>query len=120
LRHRLPSRLNRFLMKPEDIAMNHRLLTVTAVAAFSLTCVKSAEAGTSVRISYVAPAVVYAPPPRVVYTTVPVRTVVVTPPVPVAIVPAPPPPRPPVVVYAPPARVVYAQPVVAAPVVVMR
>lgn len=45
--------------------MNIRLLSVSAVAAISLTCAKTASAGTSVQVSYVAPAIVYAPPRRV-------------------------------------------------------
>jgi hypothetical protein len=104
--------------EPEEIAMNVRLLSVSAVAALSLACARSAVAGTSVQISYVAPAVVYAPPVRPPYYYVPVRTVVVAPP-PVPVYVAPPPPRPPVVLYAPPARVTYAAPVYAAPVVVL-
>jgi hypothetical protein len=115
----------------EDFTMNIRLLSVSAVAAISLTCAESALAGTSVQVSYVAPAVVYAPPPRPVYYYappprptyyyVPARTVVVAP---VAVaVPPPPPPRPVVVVspyaVAPAVRITYAQPVLAAPVVVM-
>ena len=111
--------------------MNIRLLSVSAVAAISLTCAKTAAAGTSVQVSYVAPAVVYAPPPRPVYYYappprptyyyVPARTVVVAP---VAVaVPPPPSPRPVVVVspyaVAPAVRITYAQPVLAAPVVVM-
>ncbi|SAK73503.1 hypothetical protein AWB76_04672 [Caballeronia temeraria] len=117
--------------------MNFRLISVSAVAAISLTCAKTALAGTSVQVSYVAPAVVYAPPPprpvyyyapppRPPYWYVPVRTVVVAPPVaPVMVAaPPPPPPRPAVVVtpygVAPAVRVTYAQPVLAAPVVVLR
>ncbi|SPB13166.1 hypothetical protein NOV72_00465 [Caballeronia novacaledonica] len=102
--------------------MNIRLLSVSAVAAISLTCAKSASAGTSVQVSYVAPPVYYyAPPPRPAYYYVPARTVVVAP---VAVaVPPPSPPRPTVVVspYAvmPGVRITYAQPVLAAPVVVM-
>ena len=84
--------------------MNIRLLSVSAVAAISLTCAKTAAAGTSVQVSYVAPAVVYAPPPRPVYYYAP-------------------PPRPIVVVspyMVPPSiRITYAQPVLATPVVVM-
>lgn len=112
--------------------MNFRLLSVSAVAAISLTCARTAMAGTSVQVSYVAPAVVYAPPPpvyyyapppRPTYYTVPARTVVVAPvAVPVAIAAPPPPPRPPVVIvspYSPAVRVSYVQPVLAAPVVVM-
>ena len=116
--------------------MNIRLLSVSAVAAISLTCAKTASAGTSVQVSYVAPAVVYAPPPRPVYYYapppprppyyyVPARTVVIAPlPAPVVVAaPPPPPPRTTVVVsaYAPASgiRVTYAQPVLAAPVVVM-
>ncbi|MDR5838626.1 hypothetical protein [Caballeronia sp. LZ034LL] len=117
--------------------MNFRLLSVSAVAAITLTCARTAMAGTSVQVSYVAPAVViaaprpvyyYAPPPRPPYYYVPARTVMVAPvTVPVAVV-APPPPRPPVVVaplpvpvYAvtPAVRVTYAQPVVRVPVVVL-
>jgi hypothetical protein len=114
----------------EDYTMKIRLLSVSAVAVIGLTCAKTASAGTSVQVSYVAPAVVYAPPrpvyyyappPRPPYYYVPARTVVVAP---VAVaVPPPPPPRPTVVVSAyapaPPVRVVYSQPVYAAPVVVM-
>jgi hypothetical protein len=117
----------------EDITMNIRLLSVSAVAAISLTCAKTASAGTSVQVSYVAPAVVYAPPrpvyyyappPRPAYYYVPARTVVVAPvAAPVAVAVPPPPPRPTVVVSAyaptPAVRVTYAQPVYAAPVVVM-
>ena len=121
--------------------MNFRLLSVSAVAAISLTCARTASAGTSVQVSYVAPAVVYAPPvPRPVYYYapppyyyMPARTVVVTPvPAPAVVVAPPPPPMPPVVVVrapvampvpvyaAPPAvRVTYAQPVLAAPVIVL-
>ena len=120
--------------------MNFRLLSVSAVAAIGLTCAKSASAGTSVQVSYVAPAVVYAPPPprpvyyyappRPPYYYVPARTVVVAPvaaPV-VVSAPPPPPPLPPRVVVVPPpayavapaVRVTYAQPVLAVPVVVMR
>src|ERR1700761_8930256 len=90
----------------EDFTMNIRLLSVSAVAVISLTCAETASAGTSVQVSYVAPAVVYAPPPRPVYYYappprppyyyVPARTVVVAP-VPVATLP-PPPPGPTVVV----------------------
>ncbi|BBP98456.1 hypothetical protein BSFA1_35850 [Burkholderia sp. SFA1] len=113
--------------------MNIRLLSVSAVAAISLTCAKTASAGTSVQVSYVAPAIVYAPPrpvyyyappPRPTYYYMPARTVVVEPVVaPVAV--AVPPPRPPVVAVsayapAPAVRVMYAQPVLAAPVVVVR
>ncbi|SAK51781.1 hypothetical protein AWB75_01639 [Caballeronia catudaia] len=114
--------------------MNIRLLSVSAVAAISLTCAKTASAGTSVQVSYVAPAVVYAPPrpvyyyappPRPVYYYVPARTVVVEPvAASVAVAVPPPPPRPPAVfvsayAVAPAVRVTYAQPVLAAPVVVM-
>lgn len=117
--------------------MNIRLLSVSAVAVVSLTCAKTASAGTSVQVSYVAPAVVYAPPPRPVYYYapptrppyyyVPARTVVIAPVVAPVAVAAPPPASPPpgtavvVSAYAPaPAvRVTYAQPVLAAPVVVM-
>lgn len=115
--------------------MNCRLLSVSAVAAISLTCAKTASAGTSVQVSYVAPAVVYAPPPRPMYYYappprppyyyVPARTIVVEPafaPVVVA-APPPPPPQPAVIVtpygVAPAVRVTYAQPVLATPVVVM-
>ncbi|AET91279.1 hypothetical protein BYI23_B006720 [Burkholderia sp. YI23] len=115
--------------------MNIRLLSVSAVAAISLTCAKTASAGTSVQVSYVAPAIVYAPPrpvyyyappPRPTYYYMPARTVVVEPVVaPVAVAVPPPPPRPPVVAVsayapAPAVRVIYAQPVLAAPVVVVR
>jgi hypothetical protein len=116
----------------EDFTMNIRLLSVSAVAAISLTCAKTASAGTSVQVSYVAPAVVYAPPPRPVYYYappprppyyyVPARTVVVAP-VAVAVPPPLPPPRPVVVVspyvVPPSVRITYAQPVLATPVVVM-
>jgi hypothetical protein len=75
---------------PEDIAMNVRMLSLFAVATIGLTCAEGAVAGTSVTVSYAAPAVVYAPPPRTVYYyappppppryyTVPTRTVVVAP-----------------------------------------
>ncbi|BCQ25346.1 hypothetical protein NK8_35230 [Caballeronia sp. NK8] len=116
--------------------MNFRLLSVSAVAAISLTCTETASAGTSVQVSYVAPAVVYAPPPRPVYYyappptpiyySMPVRTVVVAPLAPpvAVMVPPPPMPRPTVVVspyaVAPAVRVTYAQPVLAAPIVVVR
>ncbi|SAL21200.1 hypothetical protein AWB71_01040 [Caballeronia peredens] len=119
--------------------MNIRFLSVFAVTAIGLTCAKSAVAGTSVQVTYVAPAVVYAPPrpvyyyappPRPPYYYVPARTVVVAPVVTPVMVsaPPPPPPRPPVVVVAAPVpayavapavRVTYAQPLLAAPVVVM-
>ncbi|WP_244817179.1 hypothetical protein [Caballeronia sp. Lep1P3] len=111
--------------------MKIHLLSASAIAAIALTCAQTASAGTTVQVSYAAPAVVYAPPPRPVYYAPPyafaaARTVVM---VPVAApVPPPPPPRAPVVVVpapvrvyaAPPAvRITYAQPVLAAPVVVM-
>ncbi|MDR5797366.1 hypothetical protein QCE49_28620, partial [Caballeronia sp. LZ008] len=85
--------------------MNCRLLSVSAVsavAAISLTCAKTASAGTSVQVSYVAPAVVYAPPPRPVYYYappprppyyyVPARTIVVEPAFAPVVVAAPPQP----------------------------
>ncbi|SAK56960.1 hypothetical protein AWB80_02217 [Caballeronia pedi] len=115
--------------------MNFRLLSVSAVAAITLTCTETASAGTSVQVSYVAPAVVYAPPPRPVYYYappprptyyyMPARTMVVAPVAPPVVVMAPPPPPRPTVVVAPYAvapavRVTYAQPVLAAPVVVVR
>ncbi|SAK72204.1 hypothetical protein AWB79_04062 [Caballeronia hypogeia] len=106
--------------------MNFRLLSVSAVAAIGLTCARTALAGTSVQVSYVAPAVVYAPPvPRPVYYApppyyyAPVRAVVVTPPPAPVVVTVPPPPAP-VYVAAPAVRITYAQPVLAAPVVVWR
>ncbi|KIG03719.1 hypothetical protein [Caballeronia concitans] len=117
--------------------MNIRLFSATAVAAIGLTCAQGASAGTTVSVSYAAPAVVYAPRPVYYYARPyyapprPVAIVPVTPVVPVAVIP-PPPPRPvivtapvpvpvpvPVPMYAPPVRVTYAQPVLAAPVVVM-
>ncbi|WP_250453420.1 hypothetical protein [Caballeronia sp. ATUFL_M2_KS44] len=111
--------------------MNIRLFSATAVAAIGLTCAQGASAGTTVSVAYAAPAVVYAPRPVYYYARPyyapphPVAIVPVTPVVPVAVVP---PPRPVIVtapvpiyppVYAPPVRVTYAQPVLAAPVVVM-
>lgn len=116
--------------------MNIRLFTATAVAAIGLTCAQGASAGTTVSVSYAAPAVVYAPRPVYYYARpyyAPPRPVAIVPVVPVApvapvaVIP-PPPPRPvivtapmpvPVPLYAPPVRVTYAQPVLAAPVVVM-
>jgi hypothetical protein len=89
----------------EVIAMKKSLLSVFAVAAIGLTCAGSAIAGTSVVVTYAAPAVVYAPPPpRPVYYVAPppapyyyapARAVVVAPPV-----------------YAPPVRAIYGAPVV--------
>ncbi|MDR5824822.1 hypothetical protein [Caballeronia sp. LZ043] len=117
--------------------MNFRLLSVSAVAAITLTCARTAMAGTSVQVSYVAPAVViaaprpvyyYAPPPRPPYYYVPARTVTIAPVAALVAVIAPPPPRPPVIVapvplpaYAvtPAIRVTYAQPVTRVPVVVL-
>lgn len=116
--------------------MNIRLFSLSTVAAITLTCAGSASAGTSVQVSYYAPAVVYAPPhpvyyyappPRPPYYYVPARTVVAVPVVAPVAVSVPPPPRPvvvaaPVPAYAvaPALRVTYAQPVYAAPVVWMR
>jgi hypothetical protein len=86
----------------------------------SLACSEGVSAATFVRVAYVAPAVVYAPPPRPVYYYVPAAPTYV---VPVAspVVPLPP-PRPTTVVVQPgyavtPMRVVtYAQPVMVVPV----
>jgi hypothetical protein len=97
--------MRRFLSMPEDIAMNVRLLSLSAFAVVSFAFTENAMAGTSVTVTYAAPAVVYAPPPRTVYYytpppppyyAAPARTVVVA--------PAP--------VYAPPVRVWYGAPVV--------
>jgi hypothetical protein len=119
------------------INMNLRLLSVSAVAAITLTCARTAMAGTSVQVSYVAPVVVaaprpvyyYAPPPRPPYYYVPARTVIVAPvAAPVAVIA--PPPKPPVIVapiplplsaytVTPAVRVTYAQPVSRVPVVVL-
>ncbi|MDR5775820.1 MULTISPECIES: hypothetical protein [unclassified Caballeronia] len=109
--------------------MKVRLLSISALAALALTCAGSAWAGTSVVVSYAAPAVIYAPPPRPVYYYapppaptyyVPGHAVVVTP---VAV----PPPRTVVVaapaptyVVAPAVRVIYAPPVYRPPVVIVR
>ncbi|SOE60744.1 hypothetical protein SAMN05414139_01779 [Burkholderia sp. D7] len=105
--------------------MNIRLISASAATALGLMLSTGVEARTFV--VYAGPAVVYVPPPRPVYYTVPVRSayVVAVPapaPRPVVYVPAP---RPAPVVYVPvqggyavvsAANVSYAQPVVTVPV----
>ena len=120
--------------------MNIRLISASTVAALGLALSTGAEARTFV--VYGAPAVIYAPPPRPVYYTVPVQPTyvtvvptapVVTAPAPVVVVPAPKPapmvyvpaPKPAPMVYVPAlggyaavpaANVSYAQPVTMVPV----
>jgi hypothetical protein len=113
--------------------MNIRLISASAAAALGLALSSGAEARTIV--VYGAPPVIYAPPPRPVYYTVPVSTyvTVVPAPAPVVLVSAPKPaptvyvsaPKPAPTVYVPvaggyaavpAATVSYAQPVVTVPV----
>jgi len=103
--------------------MNIRLISASAATALGLMLTTGAEARTFV--VYAGPGVVYVPPPRPVYYSVPVqpRYVAVVPvskPKPVVYVPAP---RPAPVVYVqrsyaavPAVNVRYAQPVVMVPV----
>jgi hypothetical protein len=113
--------------------MNIRLISASAAAALGFVLSTGAEARTVV--VYGAPAVIYAPPPRPVYYTVPVATYVTVMPAPAPVVvvsapkPAPtvylPPPKPAPIVYVPvaggyaavpAASVSYAQPVATVPV----
>jgi hypothetical protein len=112
--------------------MNIRLISASAAAALGFVFSTGAEAGTVV--VYGAPPVIYAPPPRPVYYTVPVSTYVrvVPSPAPVVVVPTPKPvptvyvspPKPTPIVYVPvaggyaavpAASVTYAQPVALVP-----
>jgi hypothetical protein len=103
--------------------VNFRLISVSAAAALGLICSEGASASTVVRVTYMAPAIVYAPPPRPVYYYVPAPPTYVVP-VATRVVPMPPPPpRVTVVVPLPgtyaagPVPVVtYAQPVMVVPV----
>ncbi|SAK72860.1 hypothetical protein AWB81_03305 [Caballeronia arationis] len=100
--------------------MNFRMISVSAAAALGLVCSEGASASTIVRVTYMAPAIVYAPPPRPVYYYVPAAPTYVVP-VAAPIVPLPP-PRPTTVVVQPayavaPMRVgTYTQPVMVVPV----
>jgi hypothetical protein len=47
--------------------MNFRIISISAAAALGLVCSEGASASTVVRVAYMAPAIVYAPPPRPVY-----------------------------------------------------
>ena len=69
--------------------MNIRLISASAAAALGLALSTGAEARTIV--VYAVPAVIYAPPPRPVYYTVPVQPtyVAVVPPAPIVPAPAP-------------------------------
>jgi hypothetical protein len=55
-----------------EFKMNIRLFSASAAASLGLVVSNGAQAWTVVRTAYVAPVVVYAPPPRPVYYTVPV------------------------------------------------
>jgi len=113
-------------IESKGIHMNIRLINASAATALGLMLSTGAEARTFV--VYAGPAVVYVPPPRPVYYTVPVqpRYVAMAPAAPVVVVPVPA-SRPVVYVpvqggYAavPVANVSYAQPVAMVPVAGMR
>ena len=104
--------------------MNFRMISVSAAAALGLICSEGASASTVVRVTYMAPAIVYAPPPRPVYYYVPAPPTYVVPVVAQPVVPVPPPP-PRVTVVVPVQRsyavapvpvVTYSQPVMVVPV----
>ncbi|MDR5752705.1 MULTISPECIES: hypothetical protein [unclassified Caballeronia] len=96
------------------------MISISAAAALGLVCSEGASASTVVRVTYMAPAIVYAPPPRPVYYYVPAAPTYVVP-VTARVVPQPPPRSTTVVIHpayaiAPMRVVTYAQPVMVVPV----
>src|SRR6476660_5906298 len=97
--HTKVRRTDRRRIDARGLQVNFRMISGSAAAALGLVCSEGASASTIVRVTYMAPAIVYAPPPRPVYYYVPAAPTYVVP-VAAPIVPLPP-PRPTTVVVQP-------------------